>query len=96
MVNPNGITRRDWLAGTGASLATLAAASAAPLSAAARLAEPQELPSQSQAPPEPPESPEQIADRIRRMKWWREARFGMFIHWGSVQYTRPRRMGDGK
>jgi len=21
-------------------------------------------------------------DRIRRMKWWREARFGMFIHWG--------------
>ncbi|MGP8156791.1 MAG: alpha-L-fucosidase [Candidatus Acidiferrales bacterium] len=82
MVNPNGITRRDWLAGTGASLATLAAASAAPLSAAARLAEPQEPPSQSQAPPEPPESPEQIADRIRRMKWWHDARFGMFIHWG--------------
>lgn len=22
------------------------------------------------------------ADRDRRMKWWREARFGMFIHWG--------------
>jgi alpha-L-fucosidase len=22
------------------------------------------------------------ADRIRRMKWWHEARFGMFIHWG--------------
>jgi alpha-L-fucosidase len=21
-------------------------------------------------------------DRERRMKWWREARFGMFIHWG--------------
>lgn len=21
-------------------------------------------------------------DRIRRMKWWHEARFGMFIHWG--------------
>ena len=21
-------------------------------------------------------------DRDRRMKWWREARFGMFIHWG--------------
>src|SRR2546430_5273163 len=20
--------------------------------------------------------------RNRRMKWWREARFGMFIHWG--------------
>ncbi|PYV99326.1 MAG: alpha-L-fucosidase [Acidobacteria bacterium] len=22
------------------------------------------------------------ADRIRRMKWWHDARFGMFIHWG--------------
>jgi alpha-L-fucosidase len=21
-------------------------------------------------------------DRDARMKWWREARFGMFIHWG--------------
>ena len=22
------------------------------------------------------------ADRDRRMQWWHEARFGMFIHWG--------------
>src|ERR1051326_2569393 len=22
------------------------------------------------------------ADREKRMKWWHEARFGMFIHWG--------------
>jgi alpha-L-fucosidase len=29
----------------------------------------------------PPESNEQ---RIARMKWWQEARFGMFIHWGPV------------
>ena len=21
-------------------------------------------------------------DRERRMRWWHEARFGMFIHWG--------------
>jgi alpha-L-fucosidase len=28
------------------------------------------------------ESPEVMADRVRRMKWWNEARFGMFIHWG--------------
>jgi alpha-L-fucosidase len=28
------------------------------------------------------ESPEQLADRARRMKWWHEARFGMFIHFG--------------
>ena len=24
------------------------------------------------------------ADRERRMKWWHEARFGMFIHWAST------------
>lgn len=23
-----------------------------------------------------------IADRDRRMRWWRDARFGMFVHWG--------------
>ncbi len=28
------------------------------------------------------ESPEVKADRARRMKWWHEAKFGMFIHWG--------------
>ncbi|MBC7240637.1 MAG: alpha-L-fucosidase, partial [Chloroflexi bacterium] len=31
------------------------------------------------APGIPPETPEQCD---ARMKWWREARFGMFIHWG--------------
>ena len=29
------------------------------------------------------------ADRIRRMKWWHEARFGMFIHWGLYSRHRP-------
>ena len=29
-----------------------------------------------------PVSAEEQADRDRRMKWWHEARFGMFIHWG--------------
>ena len=28
------------------------------------------------------ESPVVLADRARRMKWWHEAKFGMFIHWG--------------
>jgi len=28
------------------------------------------------------ESMEVINDRIKRMQWWREARFGMFVHWG--------------
>ena len=27
------------------------------------------------------ETPQQKSERIR---WWREARFGMFIHWGPV------------
>lgn len=27
-------------------------------------------------------STETTAERDQRMKWWREARFGMFIHWG--------------
>src|SRR6185436_3365753 len=25
---------------------------------------------------------ETSAERDRRMSWWREARFGMFVHWG--------------
>jgi alpha-L-fucosidase len=29
-----------------------------------------------------PPGVETQADRDRRMKWWRDARFGMFIHWG--------------
>src|SRR4051812_45526219 len=32
---------------------------------------------QNEAPPQ-----ETNAQRDARMKWWREARFGMFIHWG--------------
>lgn len=27
-------------------------------------------------------APESEAERDTRMKWWREARFGMFVHWG--------------
>ncbi|HXE08870.1 MAG TPA: alpha-L-fucosidase [Acidobacteriaceae bacterium] len=28
------------------------------------------------------DTPAQIADRVRRLAWWRKAKFGMFIHWG--------------
>jgi len=28
------------------------------------------------------ESKQVIADRRRRMRWWHDARFGMFVHWG--------------
>jgi alpha-L-fucosidase len=30
----------------------------------------------------PPLSPDELAKQEARMKWWRQARFGMFIHWG--------------
>src|ERR1700676_905892 len=73
----NRITRRDWLASTAASLATLAVAPGVSPSAAVRLSGSPELQS-----PLPQESDAEIAERARRMKWWHEARFGMFIHWG--------------
>ena len=37
---------------------------------------------QPSTPPAPPPDPRQEATRTERMKWWRDARFGMFIHWG--------------
>ena len=33
-------------------------------------------------PAQPPHAGETAAERDARMKWWREARFGLFIHWG--------------
>jgi alpha-L-fucosidase len=51
----------------------------------ARAAEP------AAAPPDAPETKEQ---RDARMGWWREAKFGMFIHWGV--YSVPAGTYDGK
>jgi alpha-L-fucosidase len=67
-MKPNGIPRRDWLVGTGASLLSLATAGK---STAAHV--------ESNASKS---SDAEEADRARRMQWWHEARFGMFIHWG--------------
>src|SRR6202041_1229643 len=72
-MGPNRIPRRDWLLGTSASLVSLGASS----SAAAAFAQPGTPLPKPQAGPDTED-----ADRIRRMKWWHEARFGMFIHWG--------------
>ncbi len=33
---------------------------------------------------EPVSSPETTLQRETRLQWWREARFGMFIHWGPI------------
>jgi len=41
-----------------------------------------------------PRANETKAQRDIRMKWWREARFGMFIHWGL--YSVPAGFYDGK
>jgi alpha-L-fucosidase len=50
------------------------------ITSAARLsAQPAEPQAQALAPVPSDETPEQ---HNARMKWWREARFGMFIHWG--------------
>ena len=67
----NQFTRRDWLVGAGSSLAALAV----PLAKASA------TPGQTQSPVQQ-DSAEVLADRARRMKWWHDARFGMFIHFG--------------
>jgi alpha-L-fucosidase len=70
----NRISRRDsfFLIGTGAALA----ASGFNTNCGKGKA-PAGKPSQAEE-----ESPEVQVDRARRMKWWHEAKFGMFIHWG--------------
>jgi alpha-L-fucosidase len=75
-MNPTRIPRREWLVGTSASLATLAASAKLPAASLHAHGKPSPAPL-PQAP-----SDASDADRARRMQWWHEARFGMFIHWG--------------
>jgi alpha-L-fucosidase len=66
-------TRREWL--TTAGLAPLAAAT---LGARDRtVADPARADAQAAGT-----SAAGDRDRARRLRWWREAKFGMFIHWG--------------
>ncbi len=60
------MTRRDYLALAGAGLSASALGIADP------------------APAPSPDTADDTADdtRDQRMKWWHDARFGMFIHWG--------------
>jgi len=71
----NDFSRRDYLkllgAGAAAAATDLSFLSTPGLAIAA----------EQQAKPAD-ESAATIADRARRMKWWHEAKFGMFIHWG--------------
>ena len=66
------LSRRNFLAGLSASaaLAPIAASAVAQEAGAPQTAQTQ------------PESSAQAASRGRRLAWWREAKFGMFIHWG--------------
>jgi len=74
-MRPPKMSRRDYLRFMGSSAAALAGSAAIPPFGGDALfgAEPAVL---GQA------GPGEQADRDRRMKWWHEARFGMFIHWG--------------
>src|SRR5580704_7629065 len=69
-----GMNRRVWMI----TAASAAAAAAIPLPAIARGLHPQAAPAVQQ----PASTPAEDADRARRMKWWHQAKFGMFIHWG--------------
>jgi len=69
------LTRRDYLKlmGTGTALAASAMTTGCTKEAS-------KSPATEEAAVQ--ESESVIADRARRMKWWHEAKFGMFIHWG--------------
>jgi alpha-L-fucosidase len=68
MKDDHRIRRRDWLMATCASLAT----AALPTSA---------LPAVTFGTSTAPQTGDQ-SERVRRMQWWHQAKFGMFIHWG--------------
>lgn len=69
-MNKNHLSRRTMMLATGATIASLGTA---PFAGAQTIA------STTARPPEPIPP---TADQIRRMKWWHEAKFGMFIHFG--------------
>src|ERR1700685_4222212 len=62
------IHRRELLIGTGAALAALATVKGSGMSAS--------------PPGRDPEGGAPSPDQQRRMKWWHDAKFGMFIHFG--------------
>lgn len=77
-MNQREMTRRNLLKGAGVSVAALSGSSS--LMALAK---------QAKAPPQTPSNHPYTgtpqpgdATRAERMKWWHEARFGMFIHFG--------------
>jgi len=75
-------SRRNFLKGVGATGAMTAAPSAF-ASGQALYGRAASAASQTQASEKgPTEAAAAQEDRTRRMQWWHQARFGMFIHWG--------------
>jgi alpha-L-fucosidase len=73
----NESTRRAFLKQFGAAgAAALAAANARALGNPTSQATP------ALSPPHTPSDQKQADTRAERMKWWHDAKFGMFIHWG--------------
>ncbi len=70
-MDPFNVSRRNMLLGTGASLAALGARGIAQTVA------PPVAPAGGRALPPPP-----TPDQIRRLQWWHEAKYGLFIHYG--------------
>jgi len=63
-------------------------------SSRAQLADSPPIPTSEKHPVPAIQDTETPAQRDARMEWWREARFGMFIHWGL--YSIPAGTWDGK
>ena len=81
------MTRRDWMIRTASGVAAGAAALPALTAAAQQYGGPPQgrpgepTAAQQPAAPAAPPTPQDL-NREERMKWWHEAQFGMFIHWG--------------
>ena len=67
------MNRRDYLAAMGAAAGGIATVASGMKVTSAQ----QARPADTGAP-----TTSTVDDRTRRMKWWHEAKFGMFIHWG--------------
>ena len=75
-MRPPKLSRRDYLRLLGTGATALAGSAAGATSLGSGLVFGTEPEALDQA------SAEEQASRARRIKWWHEARFGMFIHWG--------------
>ncbi|MCX6973205.1 MAG: alpha-L-fucosidase, partial [Verrucomicrobia bacterium] len=77
------------------TLLTLAALSSLALQPLTSFAEEKPAAPTPAATPNPdPYAKETKAERDARMAWWRDARFGLFIHWGV--YAVPEGIHNGK